>query len=260
MASLEQLQSRLARHYEELDTEIAQVISELEAFLTSSLPAIIREASEGNIDPAIAVNNLINAFRTGGLQAQLGNIAELFGNEIRRIRDEFVKDGLMTLEQFQTLIDVDSIEALVRLRVDNISNKAVEVLGRLRPVILENAILGTNLDALVLGQAAKEALLNFTKTELNTALISFSRMVVIVQAESVGINLFYYVGPLDKITRDFCRNVLTKKNPPIYTRAEIERMNNDQGLPVMIYGGGYNCRHNWSALSREAAISYGYRS
>lgn len=168
----------------------------------------------------------------------------------------------MTAEQFRAVIDVDTIEALIRFRVEDIQNKAVEVVGSIRPIILENVILGTTPNLALLSETVSTSLLNFTRTELNTALLSFSRMITLVQAESVGLDLFYYMGPYDKITRPFCSKVLSGKTPPIYSSKEIADMEakggNGQGLPISIYGGGYNCRHRWMAITARKAKEFGY--
>lgn len=259
MALITELQQRVNDNVAALESEIEEVLRELESFLNQNLPRIIREAQQGNRDPIEGLNALINAFRTGGVNSQLGNITEIFGNELRRIGEDFESLGIMSYEQFQTLIDLDTVESLIRLRINDIENKAVETLSRLRPVILENVILGTQIDELVLSQTASNVLLNFTRTELTTALISFNRMITLVQAEQAGLDLFLYIGPNDKITRPFCRRTLNKKNIPIFTKKEIEAMDNGQGLPVITYGGGYNCRHSWGALTLEKARELGYK-
>lgn len=59
------------------------------------------------------------------------------------------------------------------------------------------------------------------------------------------------IGPLDKLTRPFCRKVLTGKRT--YTREEIERMNNGQTQNVFLTFGGYRCRHIWGVDSIKPA-------
>jgi hypothetical protein len=251
--TIQSLQARLVADQEALEADIEAVIKDLEIFLSRNLPRVLKEASTLGTDPATALNRLIDSFRNAGLGEQLGNIAEIYGNELRRVRDSAISEGLMTLEQFQASIDIDTVEALIRYRVEDIQNKAVQTIGELRPLIIENIILGTTPNLALLADTTSTALLNFTRTELNTALLGFNRMVHLVQAESVGIEKFIYIGPYDGVTRPFCRKILTFKSPPIYTAEEIKTMDNDQGLPVSIYGGGYNCRHRWRALPPDLA-------
>jgi hypothetical protein len=78
-------------------------------------------------------------------------------------------------------------------------------------------------------------------TIANTGLAAFDRIDAFRQAREAGVTRFKFVGP--PAERPFCRDHLGKT----YTRAEIEQMNNGQGLPVATYAGGYNCRHTWQA-------------
>ena len=44
----------------------------------------------------------------------------------------------------------------------------------------------------------------------------------------------------------FCKPLINK----VVTEAQMARLNNGQGLPVKLSGGGYNCRHSWSPVSQ----------
>ena len=50
---------------------------------------------------------------------------------------------------------------------------------------------------------------------------------------------YRYVGPLDDITRPFCRKHINE----VKTMAEWNQLDNGQLDPVSVFGGGYNCRH-----------------
>lgn len=57
-----------------------------------------------------------------------------------------------------------------------------------------------------------------------------------------GVKKWKYVGPPPN--RLFCSLHYGKE----YTYEEIQKMNNGQGLPVLYYGGGWNCPHLWQAV------------
>lgn len=63
--------------------------------------------------------------------------------------------------------------------------------------------------------------------------------------------LYAYVGPVDSIIRPFCLEHVGK----VYTKAEIDALDNGQIPNVFLSGGGFQCRHLWSPISRfdEAA-------
>lgn len=75
----------------------------------------------------------------------------------------------------------------------------------------------------------------------------FSREVNAAKAEAVDLKYFRYWGPLDGITRPFCRRHVGK----VFTLDEINALDNRQTGrgSVLIAAGGYNCRHHWRGVS-----------
>lgn len=109
------------------------------------------------------------------------------------------------------------------------------------------AIIGSTkapLDALAQSfQRATSA--NTTQARLKIS--EFGRSVQAINADQAGIDLFMYVGPKDGITRPFCRKLVGK----VLSKSQINKLNNGQGAgPVLTAGGGYNCRHSWSPVSK----------
>lgn len=84
------------------------------------------------------------------------------------------------------------------------------------------------------------------RTIARTALGAFDRADTVRQAEQAGVQKFRYVGP--PASRDFCQHHLAASRRKTYTLEEIKKLNNGQGLPVLYYGGGWNCRHTWEAV------------
>lgn len=85
-----------------------------------------------------------------------------------------------------------------------------------------------------------------------TARMGKIRSDFIRKALADGIRKFRYVGPSGASgtmdgPRTFCQRNLGKA----FTIEEILELNNGQGLPVLIYMGGYNCRHWWEAVSEN---------
>jgi hypothetical protein len=83
-------------------------------------------------------------------------------------------------------------------------------------------------------------------TELRTQIASYGRQVTASVGEAAGLDLYLYTGPRDGITRQFCKPLINK----VVDEAQMARLNNGQGLPVKLSGGGYNCRHSWSPVSQ----------
>lgn len=87
------------------------------------------------------------------------------------------------------------------------------------------------------------------RTIARTALGAFDRADTVRQAALAGAKRFKYVGP--GASRSFCQHHLQN----IYGLEEIKRMNNGQGLPVLYYGGGWNCRHTWEPVIAQQRLA-----
>ena len=76
-------------------------------------------------------------------------------------------------------------------------------------------------------------------TQANTIVAQFDNAYMVENAQQAGVQKFKYDGSLKVNTRPFCRERLGK----LYTLAQLEKMDNGQGLPVLYSLGGYNCTH-----------------
>jgi|GEM_PF-1975349 len=80
----------------------------------------------------------------------------------------------------------------------------------------------------------------YIRTINNSIQMAMGRAGAVEQSTKLGTEWFRYDGPKTGC-RKFCADHLGK----IYNISEIEQMNNGQGLPVLYFMGGYNCRHRW---------------
>lgn len=254
MARKSDVQKRIKRDQADTDRRIDQLVSQLKRFMDSALEEIVNDIIDGQVDPALALGGLIEAFRAKGLSNVIGELSTLYGAELGKVLNTLKAQSIPATLQ---TVDGATLEALINFRVEDIQNKAIETIGRLRPIILENIVSGTRPDIKALSARVDSQLVAQTKTELNTALISFNRTVTASAASELGIERFIYVGPDDGITRPFCQSLLNDREPPIYTIDEIAAMDNDQGLDVLTSGGGYNCRHTWQPVSDDLAKELG---
>jgi hypothetical protein len=63
-------------------------------------------------------------------------------------------------------------------------------------------------------------------------------------------DVYAYIGPIDERLRPFCREHVGK----VYTRAEIDALDNGQLPNTFLTGGGYNCRHTFQAVSKFSEL------
>lgn len=102
----------------------------------------------------------------------------------------------------------------------------------------------------------------FTKVQtlFDTQSSIYGRQITALSTENLGPSQpFLYTGPIDGRTRDWCLSRVGK----VYTRAEIEQMDNGQLPNPFLSGGGYNCRHTFIPVVSDeltALVGTGRRS
>jgi len=126
---------------------------------------------------------------------------------------------------------------------------------------LHRQALGGTLDDLA---ATIEVELGITRaqalTEARTSIAEFDRFVaeeVALEVDPTGSELLrYYGGPTDALLRPFCGELVGL----VFTLEQVASLNNGQiggvGGPIH-FGGGYNCRHVWSAVHRDDVSAFG---
>lgn len=88
------------------------------------------------------------------------------------------------------------------------------------------------------------------RTLYDTSLSIYGRQVEALQAGDNPEATFAYMGPVDRKTREFCLQHAGK----VYTRDQIDALDNGQIDNVFLTGGGYNCRHIWMEVSRFSEL------
>src|SRR5690606_1747747 len=82
------------------------------------------------------------------------------------------------------------------------------------------------------------------ETVVRTGTAAFDRIERVESAEQAGVTKYRYTGP--SADRRFCARLLARsKQGETWTKEEIRKMDNGQGLSVLYHCGGYNCRHDW---------------
>ena len=88
------------------------------------------------------------------------------------------------------------------------------------------------------------------RTLYDTSVSILGRQVEALQAGDDPDTMFAFVGPVDDLTRPWCLQHVGK----VYTRAEIDALDNGQIGPVFLTGGGYNCRHVFAEISKASEL------
>lgn len=116
----------------------------------------------------------------------------------------------------------------------------------------------------LIGEVADRVRTSFSRATalIETAVVSVGRDIVVDTAgrvnDRLGRDFFVlrYTGPLDKLTRPFCRHILAKTSR-VFTEDGAAALDNGQGLPVETSCGGYRCRHLWAPVTQAQARQSG---
>lgn len=238
--------------------EIQTFVTRIEKILAQSIHDIARgieNISDDNTVEKIAfISKLFDRADELGLSREIENLKALYASEVTFIRETLARSGIQA--QF-TEVDKALIQQLVTFDAEKVTSKIREYGISVQGALTNSVVAGVAPDPNLLIGDRLTATAGAISNELNTAASGFARSVIAQKASEAGFELYEYLGPFDNLTRSFCIDVLSKA-PPIYTIDEISAMNNDQGLDVLVYGGGYNCRHQWRPISEEDARAEGW--
>ncbi len=66
---------------------------------------------------------------------------------------------------------------------------------------------------------------------------------------------YYYSGPFDDKTREFCAFILEKGK--FFSETDLNRLSVKAGYDVLDFKGSYNCRHEWRLARIKSKIKSG---
>lgn len=182
---------------------------------------------------------------------------------LRRQLDEIIKDvaarskdlgldgmfGEASREAIAAIADADDRE---------IASLAGQAADRVSSYLMRAVTGGGDRDTLLLDiQRILDSTERQAETLVGTILNSFGRQLTIMQAEENDIEEYAYVGPDDDVIRDWCSHWVGLRGTPEEFEETAEDWGRDkQPGPVMVYGGGYNCRHRFVPITARNRDRY----
>ena len=169
-----------------------------------------------------------------------------FSSEIDELMGMY--QGLLTnLTGFGT-ITPETLQALTSMDRTAFMSNMVNTGNATRQALSRGIFFGTSEQDLVMQivEGGTTALTySQAETLANTMLNTYSRNITRVMANSMPDNTtYYYAGPVDQKTRPIC---LAMAGAGSLTMKEI-----DERYPgAMSDGGGWNCRHRWTMMTRK---------
>lgn len=103
------------------------------------------------------------------------------------------------------------------------------------------------------------------ETTINDLHRGYQRHVTNVKAKELGLDLFIYRGPLDKITSEQCEHLLLINRYGVEGLLPRNEISSDlhpklpRGSNPLVNGGHINCRHKYYPITQEEAERRGYK-
>ena len=261
------------------DREKGKIMDIIYRYLTAKMVD-----DDGYIKPGALTDKQLQAFEddlTGyfdydNLDPFLNDCLDTFDTRLKTIdtmmSDLGLTDGILGEAVFELPVVVDEIDKVGNAMVEARNGNGEDWDGALQNIRQSFADYrydrkkGRKTKLLDLQETLRkdaQVLPNYTNSIASTSLARMDRTLRRTQSLSAGLEYGKYVGPLDDITRPFCREQL---DDPIKKWETWDSMENNMTIPiykspVSKVGGGINCRHRiipwdlaWSKGKSSAEI------
>lgn len=242
-----------------LDAPIGLIEAALDAaldLLGERLRAIVREVAKGGQIPRADAMAMARA-RSALDELQGSTLGRALGDALARkrtaleavmedVEGEDMGDGPVSF----TKVARAAIDALLSVTDDQIRKLAGDATEESARYLMQTVISGgPEADLIDKIASTMQKRKDQARTMAETMVAGFERQLTVQHAQDNGIEVFAYLGPDDGVTREWCSHWAGRSG----TVEEFEETGSDWGresqpLPVLAYGGGYNCRHRFVPL------------
>lgn len=245
-------------HIKVMDGKIALVTEKAKNRLMKTMFTLLDGIKEKNgLDVEnIAILNAMSEQLSQVLYAEdYAQVAEVYREELEFIKKEF--ESRVGTKMVFSDFDKESMQAMLNADFDKLDSYMRNLGIDVKATVIKSLYVGEQLNRSELVDKFGSRTASYIETNVKTGASAFTQSIELNQAEELYGDdpYFIYVGPsentpLGNSIRDFCRDHLDK----IYSLKEIKAMDNGQGLPVLEYKGGYNCRHHWATIPTDDAL------
>jgi hypothetical protein len=240
---------------DDLGRTFAVELSRVQIDLDREIRRLLLRASEGNRTAValaargLALRRELRELLTRAGYDDLAGTATL--GALERMAEVVTATRLAAqVERFATFDSV-AVQALKELARLDIVQQGDEVAIALWRSLVQGQFSGRPQNAILDDLAnALDDELSQVRTLYDTMTSTFGRQVEALKSTGEPDELFAYLGPVDSKMRPFCKERIGR----IYTRAEIDAMDNGQLPNVFMTAGGYNCRHSFTAVSQFSEL------
>lgn len=236
---LEDLQSSVQEHDKRRTKGIQRLVNVLELQILLASEEIKKGITDSAIDTIAHIRSVIDELMNITEIDLVDDLMELFDEEFLHVEAQLKKaSGVVSFGG----TDIDVVERLINVNFSKAQRAVGRYVGDFESLVINNIVANAGIDIKKIAEEYGEKAARQVTTEMDTALATFNRSVSVHKALEVSDSddpSFAYVGPLDKLTRPFCRAHVGQ----IKKRSEWSALSNGQYGDVMTSAGGYNCRH-----------------
>lgn len=246
----------------EQEQRILDMLQALEKSLRSALRrlALQLEAEDGNIKAsALNISRMDSAIRNLRTEMSRMGLAEVRKRQLDALQ-AYAEDVLDKYGPGEVYSET-SLRA-IRMMIDGADADITRVAGDLADDvsrILRHAVLASGRQADLIAELADrvEQSISQMRALVTTSLAAFDRTLTVAHGKEAGVEWYAYLGPDDDVTRDWCSHWVGHRGRPEDFEATADRWGRDtQPKPVMAWGGGWNCRHDFLPLLGDDINKY----
>ena len=228
----------------------------LKSFLEENTVPVLEELqdSEGGLtqlSAAAALGQLEDAMFEAGLGELFDEAAGIYRETLDDVRREF-KLNLGTAVVFSKVFR-SHVDQFISLKNQQQTKTILNYVDDVRIIVAEQVLLGNKPDWSTLAADANARTLRNLEADFVSEVAAFHRQVFFEAAVDVGAEYVLYAGNVIDTSREFCR----KRFGKVFELSHVKTWDNEQGLPVIPYLGGYRCRHRLVVVREEVAKSIG---
>lgn len=236
------LELALKKAYRELEKKLRRIVLRVsrDGKITASDALTIRRARSD-----------LDALKGSELEAIVGDALEAKRSVLGRVADMVLADAKeIGIKDTFSNTSKAVIDALGEITDDQVRQVAKGATEEAAQYLIQTVISGGPSDGLIEKMASVMGRREDQARSLAEAMVAgFERQLSVRQAKESGVTRFAYLGPDDGVTRPWCSHWVGLSGTPQQFEETGDLWGRDkQPMPVMAYGGGYNCRHRFVAL------------
>lgn len=238
------------------DKDVEAWARALRIFLQTHSARILRQLQQrsgkiSQLSISAALGQLEEAMNDAGLKEVFEEASGIYRDQVTRVLEE-TKLSTGETPQFSRVFQ-GQVEQFISLKNQGQTKTILNFVDDIRSIVAEQVLLGITPDFNALADDAADRTVANLKTDFNTEVAAFHRQVTFEALDMIGADFVLYAGNVQENSRPFCRARVGK----VFRYSNVKTWDNGQGLPVIPYLGGYNCRHRLVAIRKELAEQIG---